>query len=77
MKRVVAGGFLSLIGALGNLAVFITVANNMVFGYSFPPGPFWDTVEKLGMTSLLIFSSMILALGLIIMAIEFFKKEAK
>ena len=77
MKRVIVGGFLSLIGALGCLAVFITVANNMVPGYSFPPGPFWETVAILRMIPLLVVSSIVLALGLIIMVFELFKKEEK
>ena len=77
MKRVIAGGFLSLIGALGNLAVFIIAANNMVSGYSTPPGRFLTTVADLRMTPLLVFYSMLLALGLITMVIQLFKKEEK
>jgi hypothetical protein len=77
MKSVLIGGFLYLIGTLGDLAVFNTAANNMASGWNTPPGRFLTTVSELGMTSLLICSSMILALGLIIMAIEYFKKEVK
>ena len=68
---------MSLIGTLGNLAVFITSANNMVSGWSTPPGRFLTTVSELNMTSLLVFSSIVLALGVIIMAIEYFKKDVK
>jgi hypothetical protein len=49
----------------------------MASGWNTPPGRFLTTVSELGLTSLLICSSMILALGLIIMAIEYFKKEVK
>jgi hypothetical protein len=49
----------------------------MVSGWSTPPGRFLTTVSELNMTSLLVFSSIVLALGVIIMAIEYFKKDVK
>lgn len=44
MKKVIIGGFLSLNGTLGDISVFITAANNMVCGWSTPPGRFLTTV---------------------------------
>jgi ABC-type sulfate transport system permease component len=75
MKKVIIGVFLSMIGALGSLTVFVIIANNMVSGWSTPPGRFLTTVSELGMTPLLVVSSIILVLGLIILAIEYFRKE--
>lgn len=77
MKRVIICCFLSLIGTLGDLAVFIACANNMVSGWGTPPGRFLTTVSELGMTSLLVISNIILVLGLIAMAVEYFRKEVK
>lgn len=77
MKKAIIGGFLSIIGTLGNLAVFITAANNMVGGWSTPPGRFLTTLSEIGMTPLMVFSSIILIIGLVIMGIEYFKKENK
>lgn len=75
MKRVLIGGFLSLLGTIWGLAVIVFVGNNLVSGWSTPPGRFLTTVSETGMTFPLIFSVLFLALGLIIMAVEFFKKE--
>lgn len=74
MKKVIIGGFLSLIGALGEMAVFIT-ANNMVSGWCTPPGRFLCTVLEIGMSPVLVCSSLILVTGLIILGIEYFRKE--
>ncbi len=75
MKRVLIGGFLSLLGTIWGLAVLVFVGNNLVSGWSTPPGRFLTTVSETGMTFPLIFAVLFLALGLIIMAVEFFKKE--
>lgn len=75
MKRTIIGGFLALIGTLGCLAAFITAANNMVSGWSTPPGRFLTTVSQTGMTSLLVVACIVLALGLLIMGIEYFKSD--
>ncbi|SCL89382.1 MULTISPECIES: hypothetical protein [Tissierellales] len=55
MKKVVIGGVLSLIGTLGLLTVCIIVANDVVSGWSTPPGRFMTTVFSLGMTPILVF----------------------
>lgn len=75
MKRVLIGGFLSLLGTIWGLAVIVFVGNNLVSGWSTPPGRFLTTVSETGMTFPLIFAVLFLGLGLIIMAVEFFKKE--
>lgn len=75
MKKVIIGGFLSLIGALGEMAVFITAANNMVSAWCTPPGRFLCTVLEIGMSPVLVCASLILAIGLIILGIEYFRKE--
>lgn len=75
MKRTLIGGFLSLLGTIWILAVLVFVGNNLVSGWSTPPGRFLTTVAETGMTFPLILAILFLALGLIIMAVEFFKKE--
>lgn len=76
MKKVIIGGFISIIGTTGNLAVFISAANNMVGGWSTPPGRFLSTVSETGMMPFLIFSCLFIIIGQIIMGIEYFKKES-
>ena len=75
MKRALIGGFLSLIGTIWALAVIIFVGNNLVSGWSTPPGRFMTTVTETGMTFPLTVSIILLLLGLVIMGIEYFRKE--
>lgn len=75
MKKAIIGGFISVIGAMGNLSVFIIAADNMLSGWSTPPGRLLSTVSEIGMTPLMVFSCILIIIGLIIMGIEFFKKR--
>ncbi len=75
MKRAVIGGFLTLIGTIWDLAVIIFVGNNLVSGWSTPPGRFLTTVSKTGMTLPMVVGTILFVLGLLIMKVEFFRKE--
>ena len=75
MKRVLIGGFLSLIGTIWELAIIVFVGNNLVSGWSTPPGRFLSTVIETGMTSPMIIATLLLLVGLLIMGIEYFKKD--
>jgi hypothetical protein len=77
MKKALIGGFLSLIGVMGVVAVFITCALNMASSWSTPPGRFLSTVSSLEMSPLLALSGALLAAGIVIMAIEYFRPERK
>lgn len=75
MKRAIIGGFLSLIGTIWGLAVLIFVGSNLVSMWSTPPGRFLTTLSETGMTLPLVSASILLLLGLVIMGIEYFKKD--
>lgn len=78
MKKAIIGGFVSLVGTLGIMTAFITAGSslvNMQDGWSTPPGRFLTWLSELGMTPLLVLSSIITILGLIMLGIEYFKKE--
>ncbi len=75
MKRAVIGGFLLLTGALGTMSVFLLTANNMVSMWSTPPGRFLTTTGQNGMTPLLVGSCVVMALGLLVMGVEYFRKD--
>ena len=75
MKKVLIGGFTSLIGTIWCLAVMLFVGNNLVSGWSTPPGRFLTTVIETGMTFPLIFACALFLGGLLIMGIAYFKKE--
>ena len=79
MKRVLIGGFFSLIGMLGVLSVFLAAAANMqvLSGWTTPPGRFLSAVSELGFTPILVFSCIVLLTGFVLMGIEYFRKEGK
>ncbi|NMA38070.1 MAG: hypothetical protein GX942_07160 [Papillibacter sp.] len=75
MKRVIIGGFLSLIGAIGCLSVFLTVSGNLVSSWPTAVGRFLTSVDALGMMPLFMAACILLFLGIIILAVEYFKKD--
>lgn len=62
---------------MGVVAVFITCALNMVSTWSTSHGRFLSTVSALGMAPLLALSGALLAAGIVIMVIEYFRPERK
>ena len=75
MKKALIGGFLSMIGSIWALAVVFIAGNNLVTGWDTRIGRFWSTVIEMDLMFLFILSVALVILGLIIMAIEFFRKE--
>ena len=75
MKRAIIGCFLSLIGSILTLAVVFTAGNNLVDGWATPPGRLLTTISELGLTFLFAISTLLVIVGILIMVIEFFRKE--
>jgi len=75
MKRAIIGGFISLIGTIWGLAIVVFAGNNMVPGWSTPPGRFLTTIMETGMTIPLVIASLLLLIGLVVLGIEYFKKD--
>ena len=74
MKKAVIGGFLTLSGSVGLGAVLISVSSNMAMGWTTPPGRILTTVLDNGALIPLIVSLAMLALGLVVLAVEYFRK---
>jgi hypothetical protein len=74
LKRALIGGFLSLIGTIWGLAVLFSASNNLVSSWSTPPGRLFATVAQQGMAPVMAASLLLLAVGLALMGIEYFKK---
>lgn len=74
MKRALIGGFISLLGTIWGLAIAMAASNNLVSGWATPPGRFLTTVAEMGFVSLFAVAIVLVVLGLVIMAIEYFKK---
>jgi len=75
MKKVLIGGFFVMAGTIWELAVIIFVGNNLVSGWSTPPGRFLTTVSQSGLTFPLVVASIILIFGFVILVVEYFKKD--
>ncbi len=75
MKKTVIGGILAICGTFGTMSVFNTAADNLVSGWSTPPGRFITTVIEYNLIIPLILFSVMLILGLVILGIEYFRKE--
>lgn len=75
MKKTVIGGFLALIGTIWELAVILFAGNNLVSGWATPPGRFLTTVLETGMLLPFVLATALLAAGLAILAVEYFRKE--
>ncbi len=74
MKRVLIGGFLSLLGTIWGLAVILFVGNNLVSAWPTPPGRFLTSVVELDMMLPFVVAILFVLLGLVIMGVEYFKK---
>lgn len=75
MKQVLAGGFLSLVGSIWALAVVFITGNDLVSGWSTPPGRFLTTVSEMGLTVLFAAAVTLVIAGIIIIAVGLFGKD--
>ncbi len=75
MKRTIIGCCLTIIGALGYLMVMIISGMNLVSSWYTPPGRLMTTIADLDLTLPFVVAIVLLVLGLIVMAIEYFKKD--
>lgn len=75
MKRAMIGGVLSLLGTIWGIAALLYAGSHLVSAWTTPPGRFWSTVLETGMVFPLLFSFVLLVLGLAAMGVEYFRKE--
>jgi len=75
MKKVVIGGFLALCGTILELAVLYFVGNNLVGTWPTRLGRFLTTVAQTNMTAPFILATLLFGLGVLILLIEYFKKD--
>lgn len=76
MKRVLIGGFLSLIGSIWSIVVGMFAMKSLVSSWSTPPGRFVTTIISMGVMPLFAASIAFVLLGVVIMAVEYFRKES-
>lgn len=73
MKKVIIGGFLAVVSSIWAIAIGAYVQFNLVSDWR--GSRFWSSASQLGVILPLIISLIILALGIVIMCIEYFRKD--
>ena len=75
MKKVLIGGFTSLIGSIWSLAIAFVVGNNLVTAFDSDVGRLWSTVLEMELLFPFIISVIFIVFGFVLMAVELFRKE--
>lgn len=75
MKRAIIGGFLSLTGSIWTLAVLLCANSHAISGWATPPGKLMTQLNESGLTSWFTASVVVTALGFVLMAIEYFRRD--
>lgn len=75
MKRVLIGGFLSLLGSIWGLAVILLVSDSLVSSWFTPPGRLMTTIAESGMMPVFAVSIVLVLLGVVLMGIEYFRRD--
>ena len=75
VKRALIGGFLSLIGSIWALAIVFIAGNNLATSWNTKLGRVLSTVIEMDLIFLFVLSIVFMAIGIILMAIELFRKE--
>ena len=75
MKRAIIGGFVALIGSIWSLAVVISANNYTIDGWTTPPGKLLTQITQSNLMLWFAVSIILVLLGMILMAVEFFRKD--
>ena len=75
MKKVLIGGFTSLIGSILSLAIAFIVGNNLVTAFDTDVGRLWSTILEMELLFPFIISVLFIVFGIVLMAVELFRKE--
>ena len=77
MKRVLIGGFLSLIGSMWSMVVMVIAGNNLTSKWTTPPGRLMTTVAEMGLTGVFGMALLLVILGIVVMLVELFRRDGK
>ena len=75
MKRAIIGGFISIIGSIWALAVIIAANNYAINGWTTPPGKLLTQITEANLVVWFGISVATVVLGIVLMVIEYFKKD--
>lgn len=75
MKRVLVGGFISLIGSIWTLAIMLLAVTNLAGDWREPLGRLLTTIDNFYMMPWFIISVAFVLLGVVLMLVEYFRKD--
>ena len=75
MKRVLIGGFISLIGSIWMLAIILLVSNDLTSSWQTPPGRLLTTISEKHLMVFFVIAVIFVILGIVFMLKEYFKKD--
>ena len=75
LKRAIIGGFISLIGSIWVLAIIISANNYAINGWTTPPGKIITQMIESNLMLWFGISVATIVLGIVLMIIEYFKKD--
>lgn len=73
MKKVVIGGFLAIVSSIWAITIGVYVQLNLASAWY--GSRFWSSASQLGVIIPLVISLIGLALGVVIMCVEYFRKD--
>ena len=73
MKKVIIGGFLAIVSSIWAITIGAYVQFNLASEWY--GSRFWSSASQLGVTIPLVISLIGLALGVVIMCVEYFQKD--
>ena len=75
LKRAIIGGFISLIGSIWVLAIIISANNYAINGWTTPPGKLITQMIESNLMVWFGISVATIVLGIVLLIIEYFKKD--
>lgn len=75
MKKVLIGGFLSLIGSIWSLGIIFLAGNNLVSSWDSQLGRFWSTILEMDLMAVFVLSILFIIFGIVLMVVELFRKD--
>jgi len=77
MKKALIGGALSLVGSMWAIAVMLIAGNNLADSWQTGLGRFWSTVVGMRLMFPFVLSALIAVPGIVLMAVDLFRKADK
>ncbi len=75
MKKVIAGGFLSLVGSIWAAVICLTASANLVNSWDSGLGRFWSTVSEFKLMVPFVIAAAFVVIGIVLAAVGLFSRD--